>query len=225
YAIFSHRWGELEPKFTDVHHPSSMSVETRGGPGYAKLLKFCILARVAGCDLAWSDTCCINKDSSAELDENIRSMFRYYLNSHICIAYLAKSFVLDDLRREEWFTRGWTLQELVAPPRLKFFTGGWVQLSEGDNDKCNPYILERIHQITSISLRDLLDFKPGTNRVSEKMSWAAARETTRIEDMAYSLIGIFDVSLTVAYGEGPRAFFRLMKAILEEYNQWDVFAW
>ncbi|EIW76432.1 hypothetical protein CONPUDRAFT_111385, partial [Coniophora puteana RWD-64-598 SS2] len=225
YAIFSHRWGDLEPLYT--HMVEKMPDNIRDGPGYDKLQNFCRKAKDMDCTFAWSDTCCIDKRSSADLDENIRSMFRFYLNSHICIAYLANSTNPANLTQDAWFTRGWTLQELVAPSRIKFYMDGWMEHTPGShNDKiAGSLLLAQISQITTIPESDLSHFKPGTDRVSQKMSWAAARTTTRIEDMAYSLIGIFDVSLMVAYGEGERAFFRLMEAILQRYNKWDVFAW
>ncbi|KAG2115485.1 hypothetical protein DEU56DRAFT_840989 [Suillus clintonianus] len=127
-----------------------------------------------------------------------------------------------------WFTRGWTLQELLAPSRIKFYGADWkplIPLRYSESDRVSMTIMRKISTITHIPLEDLESFIPGTNRVPEKMLWASKRRTTRIEDTAYSLIGIFDVSLMIAYGEGNRAFFRLMEEIMKRYDKWDMFLW
>ncbi|KAG0706238.1 heterokaryon incompatibility protein-domain-containing protein [Suillus ampliporus] len=205
YATLSHRWSEKgEPTFEDIS-----SDQPRTGAKWDKISQFCTVARDMGCSLAWIDTCCIDKSSSAELDEAIRSMFRWYRNSNVCIAYLAQSTSVEDCGDDDWYMRGWTLQELLAPRRIKFFGKGWQPFGEGSNDKADDHIMRKVSSITNIPDVDLRSFVPGTNRVPEKMVWASKRETTRIEDMAYCLIGIFDVSLMVAYGEGPQAFYRL----------------
>jgi len=227
YAIFSHRWGNYEPTFQYLEDPKTMPEKVRDGPGYSKLKNFCSEAHEHGCDFAWSDTCCINKKDPGEVDENIRSMFRYYRNAHICIAYLGDTTGHSDVLQDMWFTRGWTLQELIAPSRLKFYTKEWRVLNPGSRNDKEPgtKLLDSISEITRIPVDDLIAFRPGTDRVSEKMAWYADRRTTRIEDVAYCLIGIFDVSLMVAYGEGRRAFYRLMEAIFQRYDKWDIFAW
>ncbi|KAH7923620.1 HET-domain-containing protein, partial [Leucogyrophana mollusca] len=226
YAIFSHRWlRTAEPTFQDV---TVSKGRLAGGAGYAKLKEFCKKAKEFGCDFVWSDTCCIDKTSSAELDEAIRSMFRWYRNAYICIAFLADSSTIADFDKEAWFRRGWTLQELLAPKRMKFFGKGWIPFSEDENDKKpagDNRILLAISGVTKIPATDLTSFQPGTDRVREKMSWASRRRTTRIEDVAYSLIGMFDVSLMVAYGEGNRAFYRLLEAIIQRSNVLDIFQW
>ncbi|KAG1727609.1 hypothetical protein EDB19DRAFT_1897521 [Suillus lakei] len=194
YAIFSHRWlREGEPTFADMQNPAAKT-----GPGFEKLAKFCEKARAYNCIFAWSDTCCIDKNSSAELDEAIRSMFKWYRDAFICIVHLATSSSLDDLYNDPWFTRGWTLQELLAPEEIKFYGEKWISLPTNLDDKGPDQ--DAYHQHT-------------LRTIATKMSWAAMRRTTRIEDTAYSLMGIFDVSLTIAYGEGERAFFRLLQAV------------
>ncbi|KAG0707221.1 hypothetical protein DFH29DRAFT_987730, partial [Suillus ampliporus] len=236
FAIFSHRWlpDEKEPLY---QHMSKDPKDLSGnrGPGWEKLEKFCRTAKeVHGCDFAWSDTCCINKDSSAELDESIRSMFRWYRNSYVCIAFLSQTADFAALKVQEkgerggkatidaWFTRGWTLQELLAPLQIKFYGATWKPLIKGStNDRDEMEIMKKISNLTDIHMNDLQSFKPGTDRVPEKMLWASRRRTTRIEDTAYCLIGIFDISLMIAYGEGNRAFFRLMEEILRRYDKWD----
>ncbi|KAI9461115.1 hypothetical protein HD554DRAFT_2206777 [Boletus coccyginus] len=192
--------------------------------GYSKLVNFCEKAAEYDCCLAWSDTCCINKDSSTELEEAIRSMFKWYRDAHVCIAYLAEVSSIDDLWKDVWFTRGWTLQELLAPRMMKFYGKGWVPFSNNVNDKQDVRMLDALSRATGIPHRDLRHFRPGTRAVHEKMLWASNRTTTRVEDIAYSLIGIFDVSLTIAYGEGQRAFYRLMEAIINRSGEWEIMA-
>lgn len=219
FAVLSHRWLDSgEPTFYDI-------LKSFKPYGYDKLMKFCEKAGEFGCRLAWSDTCCINKDSSTELEEAIRSMFKWYRDAHICIAYLSDTTSIDDLHEDVWFTRGWTLQELLAPWRMKFYVRNWEPLTSDLNDKENFEVVAALSRATRIPIDDLRHFQPGTNNVHEKMMWASTRTTTRIEDVAYSLIGIFDVSMMVAYGEGKRAFYRLMEAIIHKCDEWQIFAW
>ncbi|KAG6335867.1 hypothetical protein ID866_3232 [Astraeus odoratus] len=152
-------------------------------------------------------------------------MFKWYRDCHVCITYLAESMSVDDLANDVWFTRGWTLQELVAPRTMKFYGRGWVPISNSTNDKQDLTMMSVVSQVTGISLDDLRDFRPGTRDVHTRMMWASTRTTTRIEDIAYCLIGIFDVSMTVAYGEGKRAFYRLMEAIIHRCGEWQIMAW
>ncbi|KIJ59765.1 hypothetical protein HYDPIDRAFT_118111 [Hydnomerulius pinastri MD-312] len=196
---------------------------------------FCSKARAYGCRFAWSDTCCINKESSAELDESIRSMFRWYHNAFICIVHLGGSVTIDDVASDEWFTRGWTLQELLAPENIKFFNKDWSPLTGTKNDKDrrngmldqadkNP-IWRSILSATKIPEGRLGYFSPGAFDVAQRMAWAAGRRTTRVEDMSYALVGIFGVSMPVQYGEGKFAFHRLMEALLQRVNEYGILAW
>ena len=133
YAILSHRWlPKDEPTFRD------MIDGTATGLGREKLWNFCDMARTHEIMFAWSDTCCIDKGSSAEIDEAIRSMFRWYRTSSICFVHLAQTTSLEDLQSDEWFERGWTLQELLAPRVTKFFDKDWHPLVDGPNHKQNP---------------------------------------------------------------------------------------
>jgi hypothetical protein len=220
YAVLSHRWLDKgEPTFYDILK------SFRPYSGYDKLVKFCDKASEYGCQLAWSDTCCINKDSSAELEEAIRSMFKWYRDAHICIAYLADTTSIDNLHEDAWFTRGWTLPELLASRRMKFYGSNWQPLTSDVNDKENVEFMAVLSRATRIPLDDLRNFQPGTNHVHQKMMWASTRTTTRTEDVAYSLIGIFDVTMMIAYGEEKRAFHRLMEAIIQKCDKWQIFAW
>ncbi|KAJ8595658.1 hypothetical protein M405DRAFT_727638, partial [Rhizopogon salebrosus TDB-379] len=195
--------------------------------GFRKLSKFCEKARAMGYKLAWSDTCCIDKTNSAQLDEAIRSMFRWYRNAAICIVHLSESLNVEQMKNDAWFTRGWTLQKLLASLSIKIFNKDWSPICPTDlpNDKNNDQLMSNISKITDIPVLDLQYFLPGTNQIRKKMAWASKRMTTRIEDAAYSLVGIFDVSMPIAYGEGDWAFHRLMEVIIERCDEWEMFAW
>ena len=228
YAIFSHRWGAHEPSYQQL----SQGPTPINSPGLMKLLRYCDKAHVHGCAYAWSDTCCINKSSSAELEEAIRAMYRWYRDAEVCIVHLAETGSFEDFKDEPWFRRGWTLQELLAPKRVMFYNRNWDSLSVGNvhpaesrNDKEDWRILGAISGVTGIPVGDLRHFRPGCERVSEKMRWASRRETTRVEDVAYALIGIFDITMSISYGEGQWAFHRLMECIAQRCSEPGFFAW
>jgi hypothetical protein len=233
YAIFSHRWGKSEPLFADTK--SNLSTWRSNPPddaGVQKLVTFCTKAELHGCHLAWSDTCCIDKTSSAELQESINSMFQWYRGSTLCIVHLAETDKWGTVEAEKkwsdaWFTRGWTLQELLAPRVLKFYTKSWDELISGSgNDKENAKLLEKLKQATGIKGEHIMDFAPGTQHLREKMIWASHRTTTRGEDIAYSLLGIFGVGMHISYGEGSEeAFYRLQEQIIQTTRDHGLFDW
>ncbi|UNI23590.1 hypothetical protein JDV02_009400 [Purpureocillium takamizusanense] len=227
YAILSHTWEDEEVTFQDFTNPDP-EVRSRK-QGFAKISKTCALAESEGLKYAWVDTCCIDKTSSAELTEAINSMFQWYRDAITCYAWLAdlpSSAVVggrperSSLGGCRWFTRGWTLQELIAPRAVQFFDQAWVpcgtKASIGD-------MLSEITRVKASVLEDP-ELLP-TLSIAERMSWAAARQTTRVEDMAYCLLGIFDVNMPMLYGEGPRAFLRLQEEIARESNDLSIFAW
>ncbi|KAH7929953.1 hypothetical protein BV22DRAFT_1028926 [Leucogyrophana mollusca] len=244
YAMFSHRWSNAEPAFQDMTSFNKKPIESgytaeptspsflddkSAGTGHEKLMKFLQKAGSHDCDLAWSDTCCIDKTSSAELEEAIRSMFRWYRNSDICIAYLSQSTSVADFLNEVYFTRAWTLQELLAPRAMKFYGRDWKFLgAKGgirEEDKKSRSLKAEIEKVTKIPYADISDFRPGTDRVHDKMLWASQRKATRTEDVAYSLIGLFDITMPIAYGEGKWAFHRLMEILMQRCEEWQIFAW
>ncbi|EIW80342.1 HET-domain-containing protein, partial [Coniophora puteana RWD-64-598 SS2] len=217
YTTLSHRWGEEEPAY-------SVAGTLEGqGPGYEKLDQFLKASMDRGIMFAWADTCCIDKGSSAELDEAIRSMFHWYENSTLCLVHLAQTSGYEDMDRDEWFERGWTLQELLAPPRVKFFDKNWIPLTCHANDKSSRrnQLIQKISTITGISEQIFI----GTSQsnaifsvpINERIAWATYRFTTRVEDAAYSLMGMMRVSIQTAYGEGwGKSFRRLFEAIVQE---------
>lgn len=213
YAILSHTWGSAADEVTCEDLVKGTGKEKTG---YQKI-EFCaVQARSDGLQYFWVDTCCIDKSNKAELSEAINSMFYWYQNAARCYVYL--SDVSDTQQAEperesafqasKWFTRGWTLQELLAPSSVKFFTKEGRQL--GDKKSLE----QQIHEVTGIAA-SALQGKPLTRfSVKERFQWAEIRQTTREEDWAYCLQGIFGVSMPVIYGEGKaQAIHRLHEEI------------
>jgi hypothetical protein len=200
YAILSHIWEEEEVSFQEMSR-FNHDVTLEDKKGYKKIKGCCELARKDGYDWVWVDTCCIDKSSSAELSESINSMFRWYKNAQVCYAYLAdvplkhplearlRHLVFPDTHPEmapffksRWFTRGWTLQELIAPFDLHLFSSGWDQLGTKHS------LCDMIERITGISTEVLIIGDISTQSVAQRMCWASSRSTTRVEDVAYSLL-------------------------------------
>ncbi|KAH6877061.1 heterokaryon incompatibility protein-domain-containing protein [Thelonectria olida] len=227
YAILSHTWRDEEATFqawNDDYYGNQGSVQ-RCAKGYRKVRTACSKAREQSIQYMWVDTNCINKDSSAELSEAINSMFTWYQRAAMCFVYLddfeyQNKGSLADLGASRWFTRGWTLQELIAPKTMQFFDASWNRFGTKES------LLPRLSSITSIQIQYLM--YPDTIRfasISKKMSWAATRSTTREEDMAYCLLGIFEINMPLLYGEGARAFIRLQEEIIRHSNDHTIFCW
>ena len=192
--------------------------KARAKKGFSKVVETCRLAREQGLGYAWIDTCCIDKSSSAELTEAINSMFNWYKEASICFAFLSDlpgsgGNSEDQLQRCRWFTRGWTLQELIAPKIVEFYDQGWQRRGTKKS------LQQELSAITGIDLKILKDSNLlSTIPVARRMSWASNRKTSRVEDRAYSLLGIFDVNVPLIYGEGPKAFIRLQEEIMKQSN-------
>jgi hypothetical protein len=234
YAILSHTWAEDEVLFHEIQQPFEL---VPGKAGFEKIRRFCMLAREHTYNYAWIDTVCIDKRSSAELTETINSMFKWYQNASLCIIYLADVPAFHDGGNEDavgaqrdifkssrWFTRGWTLQELLASKHRRFFASDWTEIK---NLGPNVDILRICSKVTGISADALYHKRPLAKFcVAERMSWAAYRQTTRLEDRAYSLMGIFGVNMAILYGEGLRgAFRRLQREIMRALFDQTIFAW
>ena len=226
YAILSHRWGAEEFTFKDLTEGTSKS---KSKAGYGKI-QFCgEQAKRDKLQYFWVDTCCIDKSSSSELQEAINSMFRWYRDATKCYVYLRDvSRPWTDLadgsnkawestfRNSKWFTRGWTLQELLAPASVDFFS------KEGELLGTKTSLERHICEITGIPAKALRGTPLSNFSVAERMSWAARRETQRQEDKAYSLFGIFDVFLPLIYSEGrENAFQRLQEAIDKNRERYE----
>jgi hypothetical protein len=213
YAILSHTWGEdgEEVNFGDLKDGSGKTKD-----GYKKL-RFCGQQTARdSLQYFWVDTCCINKSSDRELSEAINSMFRWYYKAAKCYAYLTDVSTNDQIDlslqpwevafgNSRWFTRGWTLQELIAPPSVEFFCSNGNRL--GDKKSLEG----QLHKITGIPVSALRGSPLSDFSFDERVLWARNRDTKREEDLAYSLLGIFDISIPVIYGEGKENAFRRLK--------------
>ncbi|KAK6214532.1 hypothetical protein LQW54_004253 [Pestalotiopsis sp. IQ-011] len=211
YAILSHTWGaEGEVTFQDVSQKRG-----HGKPGYEKILFCGRQAKRDGFDHFWVDTCCIDKTSSAELTKAINSMFRWYRDAAVCYVYLTDVSTSSteqpvpwqrQFEQSRWFTRGWTLQELLAPVSVTFFS------AQGDDLGDRKSLQNEIHSITKIPTTALEGTALGQFPTHERLAWAQSRQTTEEEDGAYCLLGIFGVHLPLIYGEGKaNARARLLK--------------
>jgi len=219
YVVLSHTWG------ADDEEVSFKNIVKGKGKSKAGYSKICFCAKQAakdGLQHFWVDTCCIDKSSSAELSEAINSMFRWYQDAAKCYVYLADVSIDGSARNDlssqqtrklafqqsRWFTRGWTLQELLAPTSVEFFS------AEGERLGDKHSLLQEIHEATGICIQALQGGPLSQFGVDERMSWAAKRETKREEDAAYSLLGLFDLHIPLIYGEGrTKAFIRLHREI------------
>ncbi|KAK1636408.1 hypothetical protein BDP81DRAFT_481777 [Colletotrichum phormii] len=209
YAILSHTWGPGEITLQDLLAGKAPSLK-----GYKKLIGACNQALSDGFDYIWIDT-------------SINSMWVWYQNSRVCYAYLedvpeqdvdvlggySKTFM--DCR---WFTRGWTLQELIAPSTVVFYSDDWYEIGTRDQMR------EPLGKITGIDHKFFEYGILGRYSIAQRMSWAAKRKTTRIEGQAYCLLGLFGVSMPLLYGEGEMAFIRLQEEIMKRTDDQSIFA-
>ncbi|OPB46915.1 hypothetical protein A0O28_0070390 [Trichoderma guizhouense] len=214
YAILSHRWGSEELTLQE------MEAGVINKHGYKKVQQFCSRAKADGFDYGWVDTCCINKTSSAELSEAINSMYLWYYQAERCYAYLVDVPSKSNIEDSEWFARGWTLQELVAPSEVYFVDEHWNDLGTKRD------LQQVVSKCTGIPINILSgDDDLETASIAQRMSWAANRKTQRLEDRAYSLMGIFGINMPLLYGEGERAFIRLQEEIMKVSDDHSIFAW
>ncbi|THU93954.1 HET-domain-containing protein [Dendrothele bispora CBS 962.96] len=226
YAILSHTWGKKEVTFQDIQN--QVKEKSALEAGWKKVEGACAHARKYGWRWIWIDSCCIDKSSSAELSENINSMYQLYENAGVCYVYLSDASSEEDPRdtgsrfwKSKWFTRGWTLQELIAPSAsVVFLDHSWEEIG-------TRYSLrDVISAITSVPIGLLEDGDLRKYSIAQKMSWAAFRKTTREEDRAYSLMGLFDICMPPIYGEGgAKAFMRLQQEIIKTSDDRSIFAW
>ncbi|KIO01134.1 hypothetical protein M404DRAFT_62826, partial [Pisolithus tinctorius Marx 270] len=223
YATLSHVWKSGEPLLCDIKGASIYDLPHTDG--VAKLQKFCILALRRSFMWAWSDTCCIDKDSSAELQETIGSMFSWYRQSALTIVHLSDVCNAASFPSSVWFRRGWTLQELLASPNVLFYLQDWSLYMDcgSSNHKMDELVLKELQKAAGIEERHLKDFRPGMDDARSRLQWASARRTTRPEDVAYSLFGIFRVHLPVLYGESAEcALGRLLAEIISHSGDISV---
>lgn len=251
YAILSHTWVAGEEvtfqEFPDQKEKAKNGARTKSG--WDKIENTAQLAREDNHEHMWIDTCCIDKTSSAELTEAINSMMSWYEKSRVCYTYLEDvpsgllQYEREDAFREcRWFTRGWTLQELLAPSKLIFIFADWQRFATRDEtaslvssitgiDTVFLHTLERrnndesLANNTSMPLGRSSRTRLNSASIAQRMSWASRRRTTRAEDIAYCLLGIFDVNMPLLYGEGYKAFLRLQEQILMNSDDQSILAW
>ncbi|RPD54431.1 hypothetical protein L227DRAFT_350059 [Lentinus tigrinus ALCF2SS1-6] len=236
YAILSHVWAKKggvnyvpEQTYQDVCAiQESVPREELALPHLSRKIRhFCEVARNDGFNLGWADSACIDKTSSSELSEAINSMYNWYRYVGACYAILHDVSDTDDkeqrdeqFRSSKWFTHGWTLQELLAPSVVLFLSDKWKVIGSKHT------LAELIEDVTGIGRAVLTLEQPLEDvSVARRMSWAARRETSREEDEAYSLMGIFGVNMPTTYGEGRYAFIRLQEKILKHIPDQTIFAW
>ncbi|XXG95104.1 hypothetical protein Hte_001364 [Hypoxylon texense] len=248
YAILSHTWGNQEVLFEDIENYENL--DWRRKSAWAKVEGSCRQASLDGYDYIWIDTCCINKSSSTELSEAINSMYQWYRSSAVCYAFLEDVQDLPDLSASRWLTRGWTLQELIAPETVLFYNKDWRLLGDRfelapqishqtkigmdvltrghivDGKSQRAHIIGRLGYCSSCGVFDRsLESILGRFCAAQKMTWASHRETTREEDVAYCLLGLFQVNMTPIYGEGSHAFWRLQEEITKRWNDQSILVW
>ncbi|OJT01782.1 Vegetative incompatibility protein HET-E-1 [Trametes pubescens] len=243
YAILSHVWsstGEQTFQHIQTIHTSARSsfpytcedtdprlLDVIRSQLSTKITSCCDYARSQGHPNLWIDACCIDKTSSAELSEAINSMFTWYSQADVCYVFLSDVSSSENpveklsfFRRSIWFKRGWTLQELIVPSRIVFLAKDWRMIGTVAG------LAKTIEDVTGIDADILLHRRQlQTVSVAQRMAWAAGRETTRIEDEAYCLMGIFGVRLAVIYGEGSQAFVRLQEEIMTRIPDQSLFLW
>ncbi|KAJ3579024.1 hypothetical protein NPX13_g1544 [Xylaria arbuscula] len=229
YAILSHTWEQDEEVSYQEWQRRETDESIRTKSGFKKITNACRRAQGDSLEWLWVDTSCIDKTSSAELTEAINSMYGWYRESVVCYAYLCdvpafagsdKRQSMKRLRKSRWWTRGWTLQELLAPRRLLLFSRGWEMISDRE------FFVDEISDITGV-MRDCLRGSATTLSASaaQKMSWLSKRQTTRVEDMAYCMLGLFGVNMPLLYGEGRKAFVRLQEEIIKISGDHTLFCW
>lgn len=228
YAVLSHVWNGVEQSYQEIARLERAGVAVNDARLCFKVRECLRLAQVYRCPWVWMDAPCIDKRSSADISESIRSMFKWYSHSSVCFAYLAdvpsNSDPIDApgsaFRRSKYFLRGWTLQELIAPRRVVFLAKDWTVLGDKHD------LAGLLEEITGIDA-DVLTFRRSLSDISvaRRLSWASRRETSLPEDMAYCLMGLFDIHMPVLYGEGDAAFGRLQEAILQKVRDHTLLAW
>ncbi|KIJ65598.1 hypothetical protein HYDPIDRAFT_88378, partial [Hydnomerulius pinastri MD-312] len=234
YAMFSHRWGKNEPTFQDLQ--GSINDIKKPSEGVQKLRDFCRVAKSSGFKWAWSDTCCIDKTNNAELGESITSMFLWYRNSALTIVYLwdVHGNSPEAMEKSIWFTRGWTLQELLAPPVIQFYKKDWTPCGQGGRDeegelynhKSNSELVKRLSRASNVAEEHLGNFIPGAESAREKLRWASARTVFKAEDRAYSMVGIYRLKkFYIHYGEKEAAFHRMQEELMNHSDGLDLLDW
>ncbi|KAF2669743.1 hypothetical protein BT63DRAFT_425417 [Microthyrium microscopicum] len=214
YGILSHTWAHpsTELTFEDLHSRGHAAFSKKK-ESYQKLIGCCSVAQKHGLQWVWLDNCCIDKSDHAQLSYAVSSIFQWYQRAEICITYLSDVHAMKDFHRARWFTRGWTLQELLAPTRLVFFNRHWEPLGT------RQALASLISHITTIHPEYLMrSWSPSTNSLRLLYDAVLTRQTTKPEDQAYCLLGLLGIYMEVDYGEGLNSAFERLYATVEQYS-------
>ncbi|KAK7459514.1 hypothetical protein VKT23_009497 [Stygiomarasmius scandens] len=217
YAILSHRW--IEGEEVSFREFRKLGEETKSKSGYRKIWAACQQAKKDGFSYIWIDTCCIDNENSDDVARNIKSMYAYYRNASVCYAYLVDvhSWRPELFENSAWFSRGWALQELVAPHEVKFFDRDWNYIGSKDAFK------DVIEDVTGIPSK-VLSGESSVQDVGilERMSWALGRTTTKLQDRAYCLQGLLSVSIEPDYNEDISSAFNRLRIALEAHPEYKI---
>ncbi|OAX35520.1 hypothetical protein K503DRAFT_802760 [Rhizopogon vinicolor AM-OR11-026] len=228
-VMLSHRWEEIEPLLRDIQDKDISELDHVGG--IAKLQSFCRTARDAGFRWAWVDTCCIDQNNIFEVQQSVNSMFTWYRHAALTIVYLSDvppSSKSGALAKSVWNTRGWTVQEFLAPEVVLFYQQDWTLYLDdrSPNHKKSATIIQELADVTGIDSQSLVAFRPDEGSAREKLQWVSMRVTTLQEDIAYSLFGIFRVNLPVIYGEKKQnALGRLLQEVVAQSGDITCLNW
>ena len=229
YVMLSHTWEENEPPFQEVIGVAVYDLAK--SRTHDKLKTFCEIVWDSGFNWAWSDTCCIDKSDHFVLQEALVAMFKWYHGSAMMIVSLygvRSPSRRGALVKSKWNTRGWTLQEYFAAKVVRFYTEDWTLYLDLElpNHKESPEVIEEMEQATKVSAQQLMALRPGLTSIREKLRLASTRQTTVVEDAAYSLLGIFSVSgISPIYGEGEKTLGHLLAHILAGSGDVSILAW
>jgi hypothetical protein len=229
YVMLSHKWEDNEPLFQQVIRVAVYDLEE--SPTHNKLKTFCKIVQDAGFNWAWSDTCCIDKLDHFVLQEALVAMFKWYQGSAMMIVFLRgvrSASQLGALMRSIWNTRAWTLQEYIAAKVIHFYTEDWTLYLDLElpNHKESPEVISEMEEATGVAAQQLMALRPGLINIREKLCLASTRQTTLVEDAAYSLLGIFSVTgLSAIYGEGESSLGRLLAHVLTVSGDVSILAW
>ncbi|KAG1774649.1 heterokaryon incompatibility protein-domain-containing protein [Suillus placidus] len=229
YVMLSHTWGENEPLLHDIQDNVVYKLKAAGG--LVKLQSFCKLARHAGYNWAWVDTCCIDQNNNVEFQKLLNSMFAWYRRSALTVVYLSDvppSSKSGALAKSAWNTRGWTVPEFLAPRVVLFYQQDWTPYLDdhSPNHKGSVEIMHELEDATGIDACVLVAFQPGMRDARQKLQWVSTRVTTVPEDIAYSLFGIFGFHLPILYGENSQnALGRLLQEIVARSGDITALDW
>lgn len=211
FVILSHMWDAEEVSLLEVSILDLQDPSVHGRDCFKKIQNCCRQAQSDNIQWVWIDTCCLDRSNKEELYDTINSSYRVLEDAAVCYAFLSdvpSTEIQSSLEKSVYFKRKWTLQELVAPQSVKFFAKDWVFIGT------RSILHSIISKATGIQSAVLTgEKKPKQCHVSERMTWASNRITTRVEDEAYSIMGLFDITMPILYGEGSRAFRRLQDKI------------